>query len=287
MPTSKRSDSELGTLLPNPKNCNSFNECTAAGPVLKTCPANLHFNAVKSSCDWPEIANCQISDCTETPEECGQCENEETLPCDWTCPAVDPQTGPGSYFPAVERNSFYLCSNGCAYKFSCSTDNLVFNTEKLTCDYPGNVPVTNTCDFVPQCNPDVDTNCECNSDGRCTIQPPIEEGPQGEDQPPEQESDHIEDENEGEEHKGDNDGEDSDVEPTPPGEDSNENEGEGDGSESGDNPEEGDQDQDDSESGPEDPPTEDHLEVVHNGEQVKLKLTLSIGLKPSQSEVQE
>lgn len=46
---------------PSQRNCNWFYLCVAGKAERKECSAGLHWNQEALKCDFPEIANCQVS----------------------------------------------------------------------------------------------------------------------------------------------------------------------------------------------------------------------------------
>ena len=45
-------------LLPYPYDCNKYYHCVGDVPILRECPADLHFDASVSACNFPELAGC-------------------------------------------------------------------------------------------------------------------------------------------------------------------------------------------------------------------------------------
>ena len=45
-------------LLPYPYDCNKYYHCVGEVPILRECPADLHFDASVSACNYPELAGC-------------------------------------------------------------------------------------------------------------------------------------------------------------------------------------------------------------------------------------
>lgn len=52
--------------LPNPDDCNKYYECVNGAKFEFSCPPDLHFDPVKLTCDWPELAGCDLNNVTES-----------------------------------------------------------------------------------------------------------------------------------------------------------------------------------------------------------------------------
>ncbi|GLV44869.1 obstructor-G [Carabus blaptoides fortunei] len=52
--------------LKHPTNCGQFYHCAHGVPVLKDCPAGLHWSVKMDRCEWPAIAKCKSTATTTT-----------------------------------------------------------------------------------------------------------------------------------------------------------------------------------------------------------------------------
>lgn len=55
-------------LLPNPADCGTYLQCVHQTPVVRPCPAGLHWSVQANRCEWPELANCKSNNCEGVPE---------------------------------------------------------------------------------------------------------------------------------------------------------------------------------------------------------------------------
>ncbi|GLV44873.1 obstructor-G [Carabus blaptoides fortunei] len=49
-------------LLPNPDNCGTYIQCVHEKPMVRDCPAGLHWSPDACRCEWPSIAKCTTTD---------------------------------------------------------------------------------------------------------------------------------------------------------------------------------------------------------------------------------
>jgi len=153
-------------LYPNPSNCSTFIQCTAAGlAYVMPCPSGLEWNDNEKICDWPTQSTCpknspttsstttvspttilsttgsQSSTTTQTSTTpvCGNDNNSEDADLDLDnlcsdCSEKHLVENPNSQERYIEcnggpdnnTNSIRKCSPG-----------LLFDSNKLTCDYSG------------------------------------------------------------------------------------------------------------------------------------------------------
>ncbi|XP_071524586.1 uncharacterized protein [Panulirus ornatus] len=149
----------------HPADCHSYVKCSNGRPYVKHCAANLHFNELLGGCDFPSLAQCNV---TKRYEEVG-CSLEvigqgsggssgdvdPSMECDCDC----------CMKPHKDCTKYYECKeDGSAYVMQCS-EGLVFNPNIESCDYPTNYecPKPPTCEC--QCRYPVDG--ECNAYYQC------------------------------------------------------------------------------------------------------------------------
>ncbi|XP_045481719.1 probable chitinase 10 isoform X4 [Harmonia axyridis] len=110
----------VGQLIPDPKNCSRFYECTYSGWVGLFCYPGLQFNPATQECDLAENVQCEIDLNTKLT-------NLEP------CQKVD------QLKPDVKNCSrFYECTLAGWVGEACNPG-LEFNPDTLQCDYPANV----------------------------------------------------------------------------------------------------------------------------------------------------
>jgi len=128
-------DSPTG-LFPHKQSCEKYFHCKDGAAVLRTCPANLHFNPHNFTCDWPENANCQLMPKTSTFKP-----TQPAHPIKPTGPVTgDPavcEEATGIYQNPNDCHTYYHCTHGIAYYVTCPA-NLHFNKKLQVCDYPQN-----------------------------------------------------------------------------------------------------------------------------------------------------
>lgn len=143
-----------GVLLPNPKDCGSFYQCSHNEAYLIMCPNNLHFSPVTTKCEDPRTVNCAVIDGSDEepdipdpePSEPSEEEPDEEEDSkepgqgggengEFECPA----DSDWEFFPSEKDcGKYYLCMDGEATKLECD-DDLWFNPETEFCDLPENV----------------------------------------------------------------------------------------------------------------------------------------------------
>ncbi|PSN39603.1 hypothetical protein C0J52_06912 [Blattella germanica] len=102
-------DPEYSVFFPHPNSCNWFYHCSNGIAHCKICPANLHWNTVLNTCDWPSDANCEIGI------------NEAVLSPADPCADVAPYRAPACPNPVtplnmliphpVNKEYFYICDD--------------------------------------------------------------------------------------------------------------------------------------------------------------------------------
>ncbi|CAH0588141.1 unnamed protein product [Chrysodeixis includens] len=111
------------------ENCNQYYICSAGRPVTMPCSGGLLFNPVNRACDWPQNVICgdrviPEDDCAcnprNAPKLCSQPNSDGTLVAHEDC------------------SQFYLCAGGLPIPLTCA-NGLLFNADKLVCDWPQNV----------------------------------------------------------------------------------------------------------------------------------------------------
>ncbi|XP_042875684.1 uncharacterized protein LOC122255573 [Penaeus japonicus] len=134
-------------LYAHPRDCNKWVYCSNSEAFIKHCPDNLHFDAAKQVCDWPNNVQC-----TQQPEatcDLVYVEPEPVTPdsgdvdsesCDFTCPEQQ-----GMYAHPRDCSKFVSCANSQPSTSSCPPP-LVFNAAKKVCDWSDNVQCTSASD---------------------------------------------------------------------------------------------------------------------------------------------
>uniref|UniRef100_A0A1A9WBD3 Chitin-binding type-2 domain-containing protein n=1 Tax=Glossina brevipalpis TaxID=37001 RepID=A0A1A9WBD3_9MUSC len=56
----QQADDSFAMLYASPTNCSEFYECVRGEAILYVCPVDLHFNARRKVCDYPQRAKCQL-----------------------------------------------------------------------------------------------------------------------------------------------------------------------------------------------------------------------------------
>jgi hypothetical protein len=122
----------IGTLVPNPTDCNAFYKCTEYEPEYGNCPENMQFNQDTAICDFQENVSCNVY--TDDVEE------------EMECPYID-DTNVILHKPsklACER--YYICYSGYPTMLTCKPG-MWWSQETLMCDLQGkvkcNVSLTN------------------------------------------------------------------------------------------------------------------------------------------------
>jgi len=138
-------------LYPNPSNCSTFIQCTAAGlAYVMPCPSGLQWNDDEKICDWPSQSTCgrttspstttsSTTTQSSTTPVCGNDNDPEDadLDLDKLCSGCSERhlvENPNSQQRYIEcnggpdnnENSVKKCSPG-----------LLFDPNRLTCDYSG------------------------------------------------------------------------------------------------------------------------------------------------------
>ncbi len=136
-------------LYPNPADCHSFIQCTAAGLayVMPCAPNNLVYNDTQKQCDWPFNTKCQVFPVVPTTT---QPPTEPTTPPpsgdNFVCPRDDIANtgcmGPKDclYPNPANCNSFIQCvpqpdGSGKPQVMPCPA-RLEWNDNKKECDWP-------------------------------------------------------------------------------------------------------------------------------------------------------
>ncbi|XP_044745236.1 chondroitin proteoglycan-2-like isoform X2 [Coccinella septempunctata] len=116
---------ELSQLIPDPKNCSRFYECTLAGWVGEACNPGLEFNPANLQCDYPQNVKCA---------------NETAGNVLRDVPTLEPCTVVDQLKPDVKNCSrFYECTQAGWWVGEPCIPGLLFNPDTLQCDYPANV----------------------------------------------------------------------------------------------------------------------------------------------------
>ncbi|CAH0588142.1 unnamed protein product [Chrysodeixis includens] len=131
-------DSGADGVLVAHENCNQYYICSAGEPLAMLCSNGLLFNPINGACDWPQNVNC----------------GDRVIPED-DC-ACDPRnakklcSGPASNGMLVAHedcSQFYMCNSGVPIAMVCP-ENLLFNADKLLCDWPQNVNCNSRMSFA-------------------------------------------------------------------------------------------------------------------------------------------
>ncbi len=147
-------------LYPNPANCKSFIQCVpqpdgSGNPVVMPCPAGLEWNDNKKECDWPSSSTCPktplptVDTTTKTPTTeastqspttpaCGDDSSEDNnLNLPSLCSGCSQKrlvANPNSQQRYIECNGG---QNGNQNSVQKCSPGLLFDSNKLTCDYAG------------------------------------------------------------------------------------------------------------------------------------------------------
>lgn len=108
--------------LPHESSCENYYLCSDGEYKIRDCPLGLHFNANLLVCDYPEAAECQLTESTDPPP-----------PINTECPMDESEL----YLPHPDCNRFYLCQWGVAIELVCPDDQH-WNAEENVCDWPDN-----------------------------------------------------------------------------------------------------------------------------------------------------
>ncbi|GLV44874.1 uncharacterized protein CBL_14554 [Carabus blaptoides fortunei] len=124
----------IDVLLPNPEDCGSYIQCVHQKPMVRPCPAGLHWSVAANRCEWPNIAKCNITLPTSTatpattlPPTNGNWTNCSGVPSDVDVLLSNPEDC-GSYIQCVHQ---YPLVRNCTY-------GLHWNDELKVCDRPEN-----------------------------------------------------------------------------------------------------------------------------------------------------
>ncbi|XP_069691254.1 mucin-2-like [Periplaneta americana] len=103
-------DPAYSVFFPHPSSCRWFYHCSNGVAYCKICPANLHWNPILDTCDWPDHAGCSLD---------GHDNNAETLLPAAPCAEVAPFEAPTCPKPVTALNMlqphpgapdhFYIC----------------------------------------------------------------------------------------------------------------------------------------------------------------------------------
>lgn len=114
--------------FPHPTDCTKFYVCDWGTPILKDCPAGLHFNPVLMVCDWPNVAGCGSGGTPSTPTT-----PTTTSEAVCSCPKDD------KYYACPHEDDCtrcYICELGLQVLHECK-DGLFYNKETMKCDVNG------------------------------------------------------------------------------------------------------------------------------------------------------
>ncbi|GIX87999.1 papilin [Caerostris darwini] len=114
-------------LYKNPKDCNSYIQCSDGVEYEMPCPRGLHFSEQTSKCEQPSVAQCEKS---EESSDDFQCEED------------------GRYVNLNSCSHFINCTGGVRYDAACPQQ-LHFNEKTRECDSP--------CDS--RCDPSLALEC--------------------------------------------------------------------------------------------------------------------------------
>merc|ERR1719334_1657110 len=125
-------------LKANPRDCHSYFSCAGGIAVKMPCPEGLVWNEAAKRCDWPNLANCEVT--------CGHKDVEaEDLP--WCDPPVC--KSPYGLMPNPGNcSSFYNCNYWNPVRMVCPPD-LEYADAKKECDYPADAHCVQTCKEKP------------------------------------------------------------------------------------------------------------------------------------------
>jgi len=137
-------DGVNATFFPHPNDCHWFFHCRDGVADCYECPADLHWNVVLDTCDYPYRAGCNESG---QPPTLTTVSPVPTLPPvtkdpNPICPASPfpecpfPDGVNATFFPHPnDCHWFFHCRDGVADCYECPAD-LHWNVQLETCDYP-------------------------------------------------------------------------------------------------------------------------------------------------------
>jgi len=129
-------------LKANPWDCHSYFSCEHGWPYKMPCPEGLEWNDSAKKCDWPNLANCEV---TCEPPKHDETAEESELP--WCDPPVCKQKyglmgNPGNC------STFYNCNDFIPVRQLCSKG-LKWDAAAKRCNYPEQAHCVETCKEKP------------------------------------------------------------------------------------------------------------------------------------------
>lgn len=105
--------------VPNNCDCSSYFQCLEGKPVLKHCPPGLEWNAQSDVCDYPESANCHVTETCAPTVEPTVVPTGSTKPYPDKCPEEDDPEHDVLLPVPGDCTSFYKCYKGKPVKIPC------------------------------------------------------------------------------------------------------------------------------------------------------------------------
>lgn len=128
-------------LKANPRDCHSYFSCVHGTPVKMPCPEGLQWSESVKRCEWPQIANCEVT-CEDEHDETAE---ESKLP--WCDPPVCKQSY-GLMANPGNCSTFYNCNDFIPVRQVCP-ENLEFDAGPNLCTYPKDAHCVQTCQERP------------------------------------------------------------------------------------------------------------------------------------------
>ncbi|XP_008545430.1 probable chitinase 10 [Microplitis demolitor] len=148
--TTSGSSCNFGEYAPDPANCRQYYRCVLGEFRRQSCTQGLHWDSIRSRCDWPATARCQqgvsqspqkpwtqkpITTTTKRPITTTTTTTTTTNPTTSMNPMPGKPCSHGQYYAYPEScTHFLICANDHLVKQQCGPG-LNWNDEKKMCDW--------------------------------------------------------------------------------------------------------------------------------------------------------